>query len=597
MEWCQDDKDTFERKYQEFLNNNDYLGARDYIKSFNVDKQRIPQVQNLCRQLEEKSYEYNMVMHNPYVDKDLIKFRSDYINGNSLADKPGPYKEFCDYINALTDSDGKIRIDIEGTKHKRYGLFGIDELAEDESDMDDALDLFKTQLGLSSDPLKANSQLASMGISIGYNTSHNDYGRNLEIDSSNSDTVVKVLKALVDTNTNHSLVGGRMPLDGNPKNGEYRWKFKGDHTINLTSPSALTPLNTNFDETKDATIEEKNVALSNILDLVDRAEEEYNKALGTIEDRRVTMPVQKLGMRTASLQHIEDLYANNMLDNEHYKNYKARDEQAIMDHIRSANYTNYEVYGNDVNASAAARGVLHKLTDDEKYPLRDLINYNIKNGKEVVYEMGRRGDQIGLIIGLADKENEDSDEKMYREFFVVDFTKDGSDYDDALYNDNKTIAATDMGRMLIHHTPLDVSKSIDGTKEWLEPVYDEENTDYTTVKHFTQHGNSPATMEYISVDEAQNLRNRKIIIDRCIDKALRSNYDPNGNFSPNRNMDFQIERVVDSALYELFPEWMQQISVQKTLGLDSSREEEFLKEEKNELLTYIKNSINLLIEL
>lgn len=612
MEWCTDDRDTFEKKYKNYIDNNDYIGASNYLKSFNVPKENIFQLQQMCRELETEGMRYNMAMRNPNIDQNLIQFNHDYKSGNALNDKPGVYSDFCNYIKQLTDSDGKIRIDIEGSLHKQYGFLGIDAFSEDQH-LDDAVELFKTQLGITGDSMKSEQDLAKLGVHIKYNDTFGDaydkgYGKYLEIDTDNARNVETVLKALQNTNTNHSLKSGNQPLDPNGGVGDYRWSFRGSYTANdqglPTSIEGISNYTNSIDKQgisayTTSTIGEKEIALNNILDLVDRSEEEYQKALGFEEDARITMPLEKLGMRTASIQHLEDLYDRGMVENSRYKNLKKRDEQAILDHIRSANYANYEVYANDPDESAGAGNVLKKLDEDTKANLRNVINENIKNGKDVVYQMGRRGDQLGLVIGLVDKNDIDneSDYHNYREIFVVDFTKGGSKYDDELYNDNRTIAAMDIGNLLVKHTPLDVSKSVDGDREWLEPVYDENGTNYDVIAHYTKSGKGEASVEYISKEEAQELRNKKVIIDKAVDYALRSNYDPYGNYSPNKNMDAQLERVVASAMYELFPSYMQAIANNKATGLDSSREEEFIKQESDELFMYIKNNINLLIQL
>lgn len=658
MEWCTDDKNTFVEKYQQYLNNGDFIGASNYLKSFNYPKEKAPEINAVCKELERKAYEHNMLMSNPNIDQNLIRFREDYLNNGDLSNKPGVYKDFCDYMKVLADSDGKIRIDMEGSTHKRYGLFGIDAFSSDIKGLENGLDLFKSQLGLSSDPLLANQQLKKMGISIQYNKNNNpslldnylpDYPTYLEIDTSNPQQAYRALKAVVNTNTNHSIVSGSQPLNPDGDNTDYRWKFKdlGQGSYYSTAPSAglassasITrysdetvgtlgnklsaiadrtnplyrikngrevdnPFNKPEEPIYSSTSEAKLSALEGMLSIVDRAEEEYKKGLGVAEERKLTMPVQKIGIKSAPIQNLLDMRSRGEINNDVYDDYLKYYEESMLDHIRNAHYENYTVYANsaDPREEGASRGVLHELKDDEKYNLRDIISNNIKDGKQVIYEMGRRGDQIGLVIGFADKIDDEKGEiqksnvpTAYKELFVVDFTKGASSYDDALYNDNKTEAALDMGRLFIYHTPLDVSKEVEGTKEWIEPIYDENNTDYNTVKHYTKNGNNPATFEYISVEEAQKLRNRKIIIDRCIDNAIRSNYDPYGRYSPNNNLDYQINRVIDAALVELFPEWVQQLSVQKTLGLDSSREENFLNEERNNLFNYIKNSVNLLIQ-
>lgn len=570
MNWCTDDRDTFEQKYNQYIANNDYNGAITYLKSFNVPKEKLPEFNAGIRELETKAQIYNMALSKPWVNQEKIRFWEDYRNGNDLTNKGGIYDEFVTSIQSLGDPNSDtFDIILEGTKH------GIS------SGYDDAFDLFKKQLGLHNNEIMASKQLENLGI----NVNHDRYGQTILNINKHNANIAKVIKALKNTDTNHTIIGGDSPIREDIV-GEPRWTIPSDTNAYVTSPST----NLQF-----------KVAPNNIMYQIDKilydAENEYNRALGLdFEGDTKTIPLQKLGIKTAYIQAIYDDWQDGMLTNEQYNIKTKNAEEAIMNHILGANYTQYNVYGNDITKEDAVRGVFDKYDDSQKYAIRDIIAAAKKSGGNIQYEMARLGDKLGLWVGVS-MIGDDETDTNYREFFIEDFTKGASNADNRLYNDNRTIASLDMGRLMMYHTPLSVGNS-DTTSEWLEPIYTENgDTDYTAVKHFIQQGNNPATEEIISADEALRLRNKRIIVDQAIDYALRSNYDPNGNYSENKNMRLQIENLLDNALEELFPTWMQEIRTGKTLGLDTTRYENFINGEKQELLNYILNSVNLLINM
>lgn len=584
MNWCTDNRDTFEQKYNQYIANNDYNGAIAYLKSFNVPKEKLPEFNAGIRELETKAQIYNMALSKPWVNQEKIRFWEDYRNGNDLTNKGGIYDEFINSIQSLGDPESdKLEIMFEGYSHNGVGGY------------DNGFDLFKKQLGLNDDQTRAYNQLQSLGIT----TNVTSKGFVISIDKSNSN-IGKIFKALHDTDTNHTIVGGNVPIQEGVL-GEHRWRFNTYTTNSKVSvvddsrPAEIRSFQGIYVPSMYSIGQERSV--DSALRILQDAENEYNRALGLdFEGDTKTIPLQKLGIKTAYIQAIYDDWQDGMLTNEQYNIKTKNAEEAIMNHILGANYTQYNVYGNDITKDDAARGVFDKYDDSQKYAIRDIIAAAKKSGGNVQYEMARLGDKLGLWVGVS-MVGDDETDTNYREFFIEDFTKGASNADNRLYNDNRTIASLDMGRLMMYHTPLSVGNS-DTTSEWLEPIYAENgDTDYTAVRHFTQQGNNPATEEIISVDEALRLRNKRIIVDQAIDYALRSNYDPNGNYSENKNMRLQIENLLDNALEELFPTWMQEIRTGKTLGLDTTRYENFINSEKQELLNYILNSVNLLINM
>lgn len=222
-------------EYDNLLKRNDYLGAANYLSKFKAPTlEAHNKIQGEIEHLRNIGTRYNAIMQDPNLDentKQAFSFMSAWNNGanaNDLIKSGNSYaKQFINWYQKVCDSmlNGE-EIIFDSTLHKSYGLFGIDSFSADMSMEETGFDLFCNRLGLSNDLTERNNQFKDFGIS----SRLLDDGRTAVTFNNTGDANknMKIIQALFDTNTNHSIRNGVDPINPDEE-GELRWESKYEH--------------------------------------------------------------------------------------------------------------------------------------------------------------------------------------------------------------------------------------------------------------------------------------------------------------------------------------------------------------------------------
>lgn len=296
-------------EYDNFLKRNDYLGAANYLTRFKaptLDAHR--QIQSQIEQLKTMGARYNAVMQNPNLDdntKQAFSFMSAWNNGanaNELLKSNNNYaKQFTEWYQKACDAmfNGESII-FDSNLHKSFGFLGIDAFAKDQVKDETGFDLFCNRLGLSNDLMERNKQLSDLNIS--FDTLDDGRTKVRFANTGDANTNIKIIQALFDTDTNHSIKNGIDPIDANAE-GELRWEHSMEH------PSRGFFGDADYDSatTVGGML---NIARENIINNPNWSNEEKQRALDKLENAKksvhMTNPLNLLGEIFQSVSDLGD---------------------------------------------------------------------------------------------------------------------------------------------------------------------------------------------------------------------------------------------------------------------------------------------------
>lgn len=227
-------KDYNSDTYSDFLKNSDYDGAINYLSQFRLDNIDDQQGINAAiLDLKKKRDRLNYVMNNPNINdmtKNAVRFMDGWKNGADLTkyENAPIIGNFLNRFNATIDKMTNSPIIFDNDIHKNYFL-GIDWLNSDDPKPESGWDLFKHNLGISKDKDKETKELQNYGITAEYD--EDGKVKMKFINTGDINKSIKVMSALFNTDTNHSIANGLDPIDPENKSKTYRWQPSTEHAF------------------------------------------------------------------------------------------------------------------------------------------------------------------------------------------------------------------------------------------------------------------------------------------------------------------------------------------------------------------------------
>lgn len=280
-----------ETTYSDFLKKSDYNGAIDYLSKFRLDNIDDQQGLNAAiLDLKKKRDRLNYVMNNPNINnitKNAVRFMDGWKNGADLTQYQHMpiFDNFLNKFNKVVDGLSTNEIVFDTNIHKNYFL-GIDWLNPDDPKPESGWELFKHNLGISKDNDKADKELKNYGITAEYD----DDGR-VRMKLSNTGDInrsIKVMSALFNTDTNHSIANGLDPIDPENKSKTYRWQPGNEHSFANTisdwidKTKGTSPFTNYFEEIR----KERSDLFS---------DEDWDKIERNLNDADMANPILKIG--------------------------------------------------------------------------------------------------------------------------------------------------------------------------------------------------------------------------------------------------------------------------------------------------------------
>lgn len=284
-------KDYNSDTYSDFLKNSDYDGAINYLSQFRLDNIDDQQGINAAiLDLKKKRDRLNYVMNNPNINdmtKNAVRFMDGWKNGADLTQyqKMPIFDNFLNKFNKVVDGLSTNEIVFDTNIHKNYFL-GIDWLNPDDPKPESGWDLFKHNLGISKDKDKETKELQNYGITAEYD----DEGkiRMKFINTGDINKSIKIMSALFNTDTNHSIANGLDPIDPENKSKTYRWQPGNEHSFANTisdwidKTKGTSPFTNYFEEIR----KERPDLFS---------DEDWEKLESNLNDADMANPILKIG--------------------------------------------------------------------------------------------------------------------------------------------------------------------------------------------------------------------------------------------------------------------------------------------------------------
>ena len=274
-----------------------------------------------------------------------------------------------------------------------------------------------------------------------------------------------------------------------------------------------------------------------------------------------------LPFNSARRKEISDALNSGRLNNELANALVKENNEAILNGLMNADFTQYEMYVTDEENTDDHTTVRHIVdSSNEKANIQDLVRAAISSGKfdpETQVSLGMQGNQTGYVITIPTKMDNDTEtgnriediKQNSRQIFIPDFMN--GEAEKVFSQNSQTRAMKELASMEMYNYPVDIPQ--DGRLN----VYNDPSN-----------GKAVYQMEYISGrvqpltrEDALRKVNKMLIVEDGIDLANKQFYDEDGNLRKGlRNKDGslnaqfqqdlnrQIDAYVTSAMSELYPQ-------------------------------------------
>lgn len=301
-----------------------------------------------------------------------------------------------------------------------------------------------------------------------------------------------------------------------------------------------------------------------------------NKAIRPVKDNDIngsklsTVSSMILPFNSARRKEISDALNTGRLNTELANALVKENNEAILNGLMNADFTQYEMYVTDEENPDDHTTVRHLVdSSNEKANIQDLIRAAISDGTmsadklDYYVSLGMQGNQTGYVITIPTKMDNDTEtgnriediKQNSRQIFIPDFMNGEAE---KLFSQNsQTRAMKELASMEMYNYPVDIPQ--DGRLN----VYN----DPSTGKAVYQMEYDSGRVQPLTREDALRKVNKMLIVEDGIDLANKQFYDEDGNLRKGlRNKDGslnvqfqqdlsrQIDTYVTSAMSELYPQ-------------------------------------------
>ena len=298
-----------------------------------------------------------------------------------------------------------------------------------------------------------------------------------------------------------------------------------------------------------------------------------NKAIRPVKDNNIdgsklsTVSSMILPFNSARRKEISDALNGGRLNTELANALVKENNNAIINGLMNADFTQYELYVTDEENPDDHTTVRHIVdSSNEKANIQDLVRAAISSGKfdpETQVSLGMQGNQTGYVITIPTKIDNDTEtgnrvediKQNSRQIFIPDFMNDEAEK--VFSQNSQTRAMKELASMEMYNYPVDIPQ--DGRLN----VYN----DPSTGKAVYQMEYDSGRVQPLTREDALRKVNKMLIVEDGIDLANKQFYDEDGNLRKGlRNEDGslnsqfqqdlsrQIDTYVTSAMSELYPQ-------------------------------------------
>lgn len=556
--------------YNQFISDGDYVGAANYlsrahfsdpvkqslvnqaIKKLRTDGRRIQGMMSRADENQRKAFSFlNAVNSNGILPGLNNGTDSD---GNRRAPDNIFSKDYSEAKRRLGSQGSKeaesLSIKFGGQTEKRR-LLGLDWLAKDYEYKTDAFEDMLRRSRLSKDAL----------IKSGAKVKIKDGQYVLDISKRNP-LFNKVYNALLSTkgydNNYRFQVAG---IDAKGKligigDADKNWINRRSRTdITDTDGYYINPTGNNNFEMPNNIIAAANQTIRPVKDMSGDG-----NGLSTVSS-------MILPFNSARRKQISDALNTGGLNTELANALVKENNEAILNGLMNADFTQYEMYVTDEENTDDHTTVRHSVdSSNEKANIQDLVRAAIANGKfdpETQVSLGMQGNQTGYVITIPTKIDNDTEtgnrvediKQNSRQIFIPDFMN--GEAEKVFSQNSQTRAMKELASMEMYNYSVDIPQ--DGRLN----VYN----DPSTGKAVYQMEYDSGKVQPLTREDALRKVNKMLIVEDGIDLANKQFYDEDGNLRKGlRNKDGslnvqfqqdlsrQIDTYVTSAMSELYPQ-------------------------------------------
>lgn len=274
-----------------------------------------------------------------------------------------------------------------------------------------------------------------------------------------------------------------------------------------------------------------------------------------------------LPFNSARRKQISDALNGGRLNTELANALVKENDNAIINGLMNADFTQYEMYVTDEENPDDHTTVRHVVDNsNEKANIQDLVRAAIASGKfdpETQVSLGMQGNQTGYVITIPTKIDKNTEtgnriediKQNSRQIFIPDFMN--GEAEKVFSQNSQTRAMKELASMEMYNYPVDIPQ--DGRLN----VYN----DPSTGKAVYQMEYDSGRVQPLTRDDALRKVNKMLIVEDGIDLANKQFYDEDGNLRKGlRNKDGslntqfqqdlnrQVDAYVTSAMSELYPQ-------------------------------------------
>lgn len=556
--------------YNQFISDGDYVGAANYlsrahfsdpvkqslvnqaIKKLRTDGRRIQGMMSRADENQRKAFSFlNAVNSNSILPGLNNGTDSD---GNRRAPDNIFSKDYSEAKRRLGSQGSKeaesLSIKFGGQTEKRR-LLGLDWLAKDYEYKTDAFEDMLRRSRLSKDAL----------IKSGAKVKIKDGQYVLDISKRNP-LFNKVYNALLSTkgydNNYRFQVAG---IDAKGKligigDADKNWINRRSRTdITNTDGYYINPTGNNNFEMPNNIIAAANQTIRPVKDMSGDG-----SGLSTVSS-------MILPFNSARRKQISDALNTGGLNTELANALVKENNEAILNGLMNADFTQYEMYVTDEENHDDHTTVRHIVdSSNEKANIQDLVRAAIASGKfdpETQVSLGMQGNQTGYVITIPTKMDNDTEtgnrvediKQNSRQIFIPDFMN--GEAEKVFSQNSQTRAMKELASMEMYNYSVDIPQ--DGRLN----VYNNPSTG----KAVYQMEYNSGRVQPLTREDALRKVNKMLIVEDGIDLANKQFYDEDGNLRKGlRNKDGslnvqfqqdlsrQIDTYVTSAMSELYPQ-------------------------------------------
>lgn len=301
-----------------------------------------------------------------------------------------------------------------------------------------------------------------------------------------------------------------------------------------------------------------------------------NKAIRPVKDidndgsKLSTVSSMILPFNSARRKQISDALNSGRLNNELANALVKENNEAILNGLMNADFTQYEMYATDEENTDDHTTVRHSIdTSNEKANIQDLIRAAISDGTisadklDYYVSLGMQGNQTGYVITIPTKMDKNTEtgnrtediKQNSRQIFIPDFMN--GEAEKVFSQNSQTRAMKELASMEMYNYPVDIPQ--DGKLN----VYN----DPTTGKAVYQMEYDSGRVQPLTKEDALRKVNKMLIVEDGIDLANKQFYDEDGNLRKGlknkdgslntqfqQDLNKQIDAYVTSAMSELYPQ-------------------------------------------